>query len=54
MHLILSRPLRPMLQIRDFELVGQGAEGQKGILRPQLVQEICIFLLPRSTRSGEN
>ena len=32
-----------MLQIRDFQLVGQSAEGLKGILRPQLVQESRIF-----------
>ena len=32
-----------MLQIRDFQLVGQWAEGLKGILRPQLVQESRIF-----------
>ena len=44
----------PVLQIRDFQLVGQWAEGLKGILRPQLVQESCIFLLPRSTKNGEN
>ena len=43
-----------MLQIRDFQLAGQWAEGLKGILRPQLVQESCIFLLPRSTKTGEN
>ena len=43
-----------VLQIGNFQLVGQWAEGLKGILRPQLVQESCIFLLPRSTKSGEN
>ena len=44
----------PVLQIRDFQLVGQWAEGLKGILSPQVVQERCIFLLPRSTKNGEN
>ena len=43
-----------VLQIRDFQLVSQWAESLKGILRPQLVQESCIFLLPRSTKNGEN
>ena len=33
----------PVLQIRDFQLVDQWAEGLKGILRPQLVQGSCIF-----------
>ena len=42
----------PVLQIRDFQLVGQWAEGLKGILRPQLVQESCMFLLPRSAKNG--
>ena len=41
-----------MLQIRDFQLVSQWAEGLKGILRPQLVQESCMFLLPRSAKNG--
>ena len=43
-----------VLQIRDFQLVGQRAEGVKGILRLQLVQESCIFLLSRNTKNGEN
>ena len=43
-----------VLQIKDFQLVSQWAEGLKGILRPQLVQESCIFLLPRSTKNGES
>ena len=43
-----------VLQIRDFQLASQWAEGLKGILKPQLVQESCIFLLPRSTKIGEN
>ena len=38
----------------DFQLAGRGAEGLKGILRTQLVQESYIFLLPRSTENGEN
>ena len=33
----------PVLQIRDFQLVGQWAEGLKGILSPQVVQKRCIF-----------
>ena len=40
----------PVLQIRYFQFVGQWAEGLKGILRCQVVQERCIFLLPRSTK----
>ena len=43
-----------VLQIRDFQLVSQGTEGLKGILSPQVVQERCIFLLPRCTKNGEN
>ena len=43
-----------VLQIREFQLVGQWAEGLKGILSPQVVQERCLFLLPRSTKNGEN
>ena len=43
-----------VLQIRDFQLVGQRTEGLKGILRLQLVQESCIFLLSRNTKNGEN
>ena len=44
----------PVLQIRDFQLISQRAEGVKGILSPQVVQKRCIFLLPRSTKNGEN
>ena len=44
-----------VLQIRDyFQLVGQWAERLKGILSPKVVQERCIFLLPRSTKNAEN
>ena len=43
-----------VFQIRDFQLVGQWAEGLKGISRSHLVQESCIFLLPRSTKNGED
>ena len=43
-----------VLQIRDFQLVGQWAEGLNGILSPQVVQERCIFLLSKSIKNGEN
>ena len=46
--------LTTVLEIRDFQWGGQWAEGLKGILSPQVVQERCIFLLPRSTENGEN
>ena len=50
-NLMLKNSLQnSVLQIRDFQLVGQWAEG----LRPQLVQESCILLLPRSTKNGES
>ena len=39
-----------VLQIRDFQLVGQWAEGLKGVLRPELVQQCCLFLLPKNTK----
>lgn len=39
--------LTTVLQIRDFQLVGL-----KGILKPQLVQKSCIFLLPSNTKNG--
>ena len=44
----------PVLQIGDFQMVGQLAESLKGILRPQLVQERCIFLLLIRNKNGEN
>ena len=56
-YIVFSLPdSSAVLQIRDFQLVGQWAEGLKlkGIFRPQLVQESCIFLLPRSNKNGEN
>ena len=46
--------LPPVLHIRDVQLVSQGTEGLKGILRPQLVQESRTVLLPRSTKNAEN
>ena len=49
-----SATFASVLQIRDFQLVGQWAEGLKGISSPQVVQERCIFLLSRSTKNGEN
>ena len=39
-----------VLQIRDFQLVGQWAEGLKGILRSQLVQKSYIFLLQEALK----
>ena len=44
----------PVFQIRDFQLVGQWAEGLKSILSPQVFQERCIFLLPGNTNNGQN
>ena len=32
-----------VFQVRDFQLVGQWAEGLNGILSPQVVQERCIL-----------
>ena len=50
-NLMLKNSLQnSVLQIRDFQLVVQWAEG----LRPQLVKESCILLLPRSTKNGES
>ena len=39
--------LTTVLQIRDFQLVSL-----KSILKPQLVQKSCIFLLPRNIKNG--